>query len=135
MPVADVQSSAVVCAEEVGEDPSMDDFPDKVTVAVGEEALVRLPSLAAAGYKWEATAEDPRIVEVSMRFEDAPSAGAASAPAFGAHELLVLTGRSPGRTTVRCSQRRSWEAAEPSAEHAVTVEVVAAADRKSTKKE
>ena len=94
MPVADVQSSAVVCAEEVGEDPSMDDLPDEVTVAVGDEALVRLPSLAAAGYKWEATADDPRIVEVSIRFEDAPSAGVGSPPAFGAHELLVLTGRT-----------------------------------------
>ena len=53
-------------------------FPTKLTVAVGEEALVRLPSLAAAGYKWEATAEDPQIVEASIRFEDASSAGAGS---------------------------------------------------------
>ena len=35
----------------------MDDLPDKLTVTAGEEALVRLPSLAAAGYKWQATAD------------------------------------------------------------------------------
>jgi hypothetical protein len=112
----------------------MDELPDRATVGVGAVAQFGLPSLAAAGYKWEATAEDPRIVEASIRFEDASSAGVGSPPAFGAHELLVLSGRSPGTTTVRCSQRRSWEAAEPSAAHTVTVNVVAAADRKSTKK-
>jgi predicted secreted protein len=134
MPVADVQSSAVVCAEEVGEDPAMDDLPGKVTVTVGDQAVVHLPSLAAAGYKWEAAADDPAIVETSLRFEDASPAGAGSPPAFGAHELLVLRGRTVGSTRVRCLQRRSWEAAEPSAEHTVTVDVVPA-DRKSTKKE
>jgi hypothetical protein len=79
--------------------------------------------------------DDPLIVEASLRFEDASLAGADAAPAFGAHELLALSGRRPGTTTVRCSQRRSWEAAEPSAAHAVTVVVVAGSDRKSTKKE
>src|SRR5580765_2786748 len=117
MPVADVQSSTVVCAEEVGEDSSMDDLPDKLALTAGEEVLVRLPSLAAAGYKWQATADNPQIVEVSIRFEDAAATGSGSPPAFGAHELIVLTGRRPGRTAVHCAQRRSWEAAEPSAEY------------------
>jgi len=134
MPVAEVQSSAVVCADEVGEDPAIADLPEKVTVAVGDEAVVHLPSLAAAGYKWEATADDASIVETSLRFEGASSARAGSPPAFGADELLVLRGRTVGSTRVRCMQRRSWETAEPSAEHAITVEVVAA-DRKSTTKE
>src|SRR6476646_6024691 len=104
MPVADVQSSAVVCADEVGEDPAMDDLPDKVTVPLGDERVVHLPSLAAAGYKWEATADDASIVETSLRFEGASAAAVGSAPAFGAHELLLLRGRTVGSTRVRCLQ-------------------------------
>ena len=64
----------------------MDGLPDKLTLTAGEEALVRLPSLAA-GYKWQATADNPQIVEVSIRFEDAAATGSGSAPAFVAHEL------------------------------------------------
>src|SRR5690348_6575719 len=121
----------MVFAEELGEHPSMDDLPDQLTVAAGDEALVRLPSLATAGYEWAATAEDPRIVDASIRFEDASSLAVESSPAFVAHELLVLSGKKPGRTTVRCSQQRSWEAVDPSARHTVTVTVVAVADGKS----
>jgi len=135
MPVAEMQSPTTVRADTVREGVAMDELPERATVSVGAEAQLGLPSLAAAGYRWQATADDPAIVVASIRFEDA-SAAAGSSPAFAAHEVLVLTGRAPGSTTVRCSQRRSWEAGEPSAEHTVTVEVVAAADgQKSTKKE
>src|SRR4051812_42376144 len=75
MPVANAQSSAVVSTSEVGDQPSMEDLPDQLTVTAGDEAQVRFPSLAAAGYKWAATSEDPRIVEASIRFEDASALG------------------------------------------------------------
>jgi hypothetical protein len=134
MPVARVQSTVAAVAGEAGDHPLVDDLPGRVAVTVGDEALLRLPSLAAGGYRWEAVADDPKIVDASIRYEAASSAGRDAHPSFGADELLVLRGCMVGSTRVNCVQRRSWEQAEASAEHSVAVDVVAAAGEQSTEK-
>jgi predicted secreted protein len=110
----------------------MDDLPDELTVTVGDAATLRLPSLAAAGYMWEVEVDDERVVETTIRFQDAAAGG--DPPAFAAHELLVVSGRSPGRARVHCRQRRSWEPSQSSADHTVTVVVVAATVQPSEKR-
>src|SRR6058998_3370001 len=74
MPVAHVPSQDVALREDEEEGITVDDLPDELTVSVGEEAQLRLPSLAAAGYRWESAADDPQVVETSVTFEEASSA-------------------------------------------------------------
>jgi hypothetical protein len=105
---------------------SMDDLPDHVTLQPGAEVTLRLPSLAGAGYRWEASVDDDAVVEATTRFDEPVGHGARD-PAFAAFELLVLRGRAIGRTRVHCSQRRGWEAGSPAAERLISVDVVPAA--------
>jgi predicted secreted protein len=102
----------------------MPDLTDRVTLGVREELTLRLPSLASAGYRWQATVEDATVAEATTRLEEASDTG--QGPAFAAFELLLLRGRSIGTTRVRCAQRRPWETtAAAAAEQIVTVDVVA----------
>ena len=106
--------------------PDQTDLPDEVTLALGGEQTLLLPSSAGAGYVWEAAVDDEAVVEVSTKFEDAGAKGAGR-PKFGENELLTLRGRAEGRTAVRLVQRRTWEeGVEPIAAHALTVNVAAA---------
>jgi len=135
MPVADVQLTPAALTGELGDDPLVDDLSGRVAVTVDDEVSLRLPSLAAGGYRWEAVADDPKIVDASIRYEAASSAGPNANPSFGADELLVLRGRMVGSTRVKCVQRRSWEQGEASAEHSLAVDVVASTGKKATEKE
>ena len=111
--------------------PDQSDLPDEITLALGGEQTLLLPSSAGAGYVWEATVDDEAVVEVSTKFEDAGAKGAAR-PKFGENELLTLRGRAEGRTAVRLVQRRTWEeGVAPIAAHALTVNVAAAEATKS----
>jgi predicted secreted protein len=104
----------------------MGDLPDQVTVRVGEELTLQLPSSASGGYRWHALVDDATVAEASTRFGDASSGH--GAPTFAAYELLLLRRRSIGTKRLRCTQRRGWEAQTPSqATQSVTVHVVAAA--------
>jgi predicted secreted protein len=106
--------------------PDQTGLPDEITVALGDEQTLLLPSSAGAGYTWEAAVDDEGVVEASTRFEDAGAKGAAR-PKFGENELLTLRGRAEGRTAVRLVQRRTWEeGVAPIAAHALTVNVAAA---------
>jgi predicted secreted protein len=106
--------------------PDQTGLPDEITVALGGEQTLLLPSSAGAGYTWEAAVDDEAVVEASTRFEDAGAKGAAR-PKFGENELLTLRGRAEGRTAVRLVQRRTWEeGVAPIAAHALTVNVAAA---------
>ena len=106
--------------------PEPPELPDEISLQVGEEQTLLLPSRAAAGYVWEAKADDEAVVEASTKFEDAGAKGAAR-PKFGENELLTLRGRAEGRTAVRLVQRRTWEeGVAPIAAHALTVNVAAA---------
>ena len=42
----------------------MADLPDRVTVRRGQTQIVRLPSAAGGGYRWQATVEDDAIAPV-----------------------------------------------------------------------
>jgi predicted secreted protein len=110
------------------------ELPDEVTLRLDDERTFRLPSLAGAGYRWEATAEDGTIVEAEARFDDAVTSTSGHA-AFSAHELLTLRGRKVGTSRVRCLQRRGWERqAPPLADRSITVNVVADGTSKTIKK-
>ena len=111
--------------------PDQNVLPDEITLALGGEQTLLLPSSAGAGYVWEAAVDDEAVVEVSTKFEDAGAKGAAR-PKFGENELLTLRGRAEGRTAVRLVQRRTWEeGVAPIAAHALTVNVAAAEATKS----
>ena len=110
--------------------PDQTGLPDEITLALGGEQTLLLPSSAGAGYIWEAAVDDEAVVEASTKFEDAGAKGVAR-PKFGENELLTLRGRAEGRTAVRLVQRRTWEeGVAPIAAHALTVNV---ADAEATK--
>jgi predicted secreted protein len=101
------------------------ELPDELTLHLGEEETLQLPSLAGAGYVWEATVDDAAVAEASTQFQPAAEA-AVGQRTFSRHELLTLRGRSVGTTDVRLVQRRTWETGvEPVAVHTLTVNVVA----------
>lgn len=100
------------------------DLPDEISLDVGAEQTLLLPSRAGAGYVWEAAVDDEAVVEVATKFEGAGAGGT-----FGENELLTLKGRAEGRTAVRLVQRRAWEeGVAPIAAHALTVNVAAPAE-------
>jgi predicted secreted protein len=102
-------------------------WPGSVSLLVGEERTLQLPSLAGAGYRWEVSVVDGESAGVKTRFDEAAASPPAEA-AFSPFELLVIRGRRVGRTRVRCSQRRSWESETPAVdERVLTIDVVAAA--------
>lgn len=106
--------------------PDQTGLPDEITLVLGGEQTLHLPSSAGAGYVWEAEVDDEAVVEVSTKFEDAGAKGSGR-PKFGENELLTLRGRAEGRTAVRLVQRRTWEeGVAPIAAHALTVNVAAA---------
>jgi len=84
------------------------ELPDEISLEAGEEQTVLLPSRAAAGYVWEAKADDEAVVEVSTKFEGADDA-AVGARTFTENERLTLRGLAEGATTVHLVQRRTWE--------------------------
>jgi predicted secreted protein len=101
------------------------ELPDELTLRPGEEETVQLPSLAGAGYVWEAVVDDEAVAEASTQFKRAGEAEVGR-KTFSRHELLTLRGRSVGTTGVRLVQRRTWESGvEPVAAHTLTVNVVA----------
>jgi predicted secreted protein len=101
------------------------ELPDELTVRLGEEETIRLPSLAGAGYVWEADVDDEAVVEASKHFEGVDEA-AVGRKTFSRNELLTLRGCSVGTTGIRLVQRRTWEkGVEPLAAHTLTVNVVA----------
>jgi predicted secreted protein len=103
--------------------PDLSGLPDEVSLQVGEEQTLLLPSRAQAGYVWEAEADDEAVVEASTKFEGADDA-AVGARTFSENERLTLRGLVEGTTTVRLVQRRTWEeGVEPISAHALAVNV------------
>jgi predicted secreted protein len=104
------------------------ELPDELTLRLGEEETIRLPSLAGAGYVWEADVDDEAVAAASKHFERADEA-AVGRKTFSRNELLTLRGCSAGTTGIRLVQRRTWEkGVEPLATHTLTVNVVADGD-------
>ena len=101
------------------------ELPDELTLHPGEEETLELPSLAGAGYVWEASVDDEAVAEATTQFQPAGEK-AVGQRTFSRHELLTLRGLSVGMTDVKLVQRRTWETGvEPVAAHILTVNVVA----------
>jgi predicted secreted protein len=102
----------------------VEDVPGEVIVRVGEEVMLRLPSLAGAGYRWESQADgDVDAVAVSLSLAPEPAAGARITSSRD--EIVTIRGRRPGKARVRLAPRRSWEpTASASGAHELDVTVV-----------
>jgi len=108
--------------------PDLTELPDELTLRPGEEQTIHLPSLARAGYVWEAEVEDGAVAEAAVAFQPADDAAVGSRT-FSRSELLTLTGRKEGSTRVLLAQRRTWEeGVEPIAAHTLTVNVAESAE-------
>jgi predicted secreted protein len=103
--------------------PDLTGLPDAISLEMGEEQTLLLPSRAQAGYVWEAEADDEAVVQLSTKFEGADDA-VVGARAFSENERLTLRGLAEGRTTVRLVQRRTWEeGVKPISAHTIAVNV------------
>ena len=108
--------------------PDLTGLPDEVTLQIGEEQTLLLPSSAQAGYVWEADVDDEAVVEASTKFEGADDA-AVGARTFSENERLTLKGLAEGETSVQLVQRRTWEeGVKPIAAHTIAVNVAGAAE-------
>jgi len=108
--------------------PDLTGLPDEVTLQIGEEQTLLLPSSAQAGYVWEAETDDEAVVAVSTKFEGADDA-AVGARTFSENERLTLKGLAEGETSVQLVQRRTWEeGVKPIAAHTIAVNVAGAAE-------
>ena len=108
--------------------PEPPELPDEISLQVGEEQTLLLPSRAAAGYVWEAKADDEAVVEASTKFEGA-DATAVGARTFTENERLTLRGLAEGTTTVHLVQRRTWEeGVAPMSAHTLAVNVARPAE-------
>lgn len=108
--------------------PDLTGLPDEVSLQIGEEQTLLLPSSAQAGYVWEAESDDEALVAVSTKFEGADDA-AVGARTFSENERLTLKGVAEGETSVQLVQRRTWEeGVKPIAAHTIAVNVAGAAE-------
>jgi predicted secreted protein len=78
--------------------------PEVLTLRVGREHRIHLPSLGTAGYVWTAQV-DGDSVEVSH----SRGSGHASAPGASSEEIIVIRPLAEGSVTIRLEQRRPWE--------------------------
>ena len=103
--------------------PDLTGIPDEISLKQGEEQTLLLPSVAQAGYVWEADVDDEAVVEASTQFEGADDA-AVGARTFSENERLTLRGLAEGATTVHLVQRRTWEkGVTPISAHTLAVNV------------
>jgi len=108
--------------------PEPPELPDEISLQAGEEQTLLLPSRAAAGYVWEAKADDEAVVEVSTKFEGADDAAVGARP-FSDSERLTVKGLAEGEPSVQLVQRRTWEGGvKPIAAHTIAVNVAGAAE-------
>jgi predicted secreted protein len=107
--------------------PDLTGLPDEISLQIGEEQSLLLPSSAQAGYVWEAATDDEAVVETSTKFEGADDA-AVGARTFSENERLTLKGLAEGETSVHLVQRRTWEeGVKPIAAHTIAVNVAGTA--------
>ncbi len=83
--------------------PGADAVPAALTLRVGQEHQIRLPSLGTAGYVWTAQATGDSVEVSHTRGSDSPAS-----PGASSDEIIVIRPLSPGSATVRLEQRRPW---------------------------
>jgi len=101
------------------------DLPDHLSLNVGEEYVVELPSLAAAGYMWQEDLSQPGVIEISWT-RGMPAGSAPPPVGQSAPERLKIRALAPGEFTLTLNQRRSWERNRPAVRsHSIQVSVAA----------
>jgi predicted secreted protein len=99
------------------------DLPDHLTLNVGEEYVVELPSLATAGYMWREDLSQSGVIEVSWTL-GVPAGSAPLPVGQSAPERLKIRALAPGELTLTLNQRRSWERNRPAVRsHSIHVSV------------
>jgi predicted secreted protein len=95
---------------------------ETITLKPGESHLISLPGLGSAGYQWKFESSEPQVALVE---EVLHSRNAATVPIAGSlNQEFRLTATSPGRTTIRFSQRRRFEPdTKPNASYEISVAV------------
>jgi predicted secreted protein len=82
---------------------------DTLRLRQGEQHVVRLPGLGAAGYHWTVRVEgDAESVDVSVDTDSALDRAELLAGA-SVDERATISGRRRGAATVYLEQRRPWE--------------------------
>ncbi len=101
-----------------------DGLPGRIELRPGESVPIPLPSAMGGGYTWavevvgDAAAAAVEVGDVpALRGGELPES--ATAP-----EALVVSGREPGRASIRLRLTRSWQRDSPLAEHTVEVDVL-----------
>jgi predicted secreted protein len=107
-----------------GHGERMDEFPDHLDLAVGQEWTVVLPGLGTAGYMWQDQVSGPiDVIEVSWSRGFAPGTEPA-AVGVSAPETATIRALGPGDVTLHLVQVRPWERdATPISERRLTVRV------------
>jgi hypothetical protein len=103
-------------------------LPSRLSVPVGDEVAVPLPSYAGAGLDWTAVSlSGSDVAEVRVEvgpLPAAPGGPAGEPPPLGlAAETLVVRGRTVGVASWRLRLARSFDPDHPAAEHDLSVEV------------
>lgn len=87
----------------------MEQLPDRVDLAVGEEQTVVLPGLGTAGYMWQEQIVGPAdVVNVTWQ-RGFPPGTEPAAVGVSAPERATIHAVGPGEVTLRFVQVRHWE--------------------------
>ena len=124
MEVPAIAGSGSVGGAVEGPSEPLDEFPDHLDLAVGQEWSVVLPGLGTSGYRWQEQVSGPHdVVQVSWSRGFAPGTKPA-AIGVSAPETVTIRASRPGDVTVHLVQVRSWERdVVPISERQMTVRV------------
>lgn len=97
-----------------------DDDGSSVTLDVGQELTIKLPSNVTTGYSWQVV-DDGGLEQVGEAEYTSPKTDAVGA---GGTETFRFTAKTAGTGTIELEYRRPWESGEaPAQSWSVTVEV------------
>jgi predicted secreted protein len=85
---------------------------EQIELRKGERSIVKLKGLGSAGYRWESTVDDPRLVYVERLVAERDSQQPAPG-SWSQDEQFCLIGANVGETVVRFSQRRPFDRSKP----------------------
>jgi predicted secreted protein len=93
------------------------EIPARVTLKVGETNTLRLPGLGTAGYLWShEVVENNNLINVSSVIAGSSQVdGGSEFENIGSSrdELFVIRALRVGHSTIKFSQKRSWEHDQP----------------------